>query len=130
MFNIFDFERSLKISWLHKVLFSEPDWKEFALCFKIERLPWTGLKYHTFLLKKTNNPFWTSVISAYMNWYTSAKLSLIKSPFLSLYGAIHRSIFLSVHFCLKTTSSLFEIYIMKQATHLPNRKWKPEWASQ
>ena len=30
MFNIFYFERSLKISWLHKLLFTEPDWKEFA----------------------------------------------------------------------------------------------------
>ena len=80
MFNILYFERSLKISWLHKILFAEPDWKEFALCFKIKRLPWTGLTYHTYLLKNTNNPFWSSVISAYMNWYTSAKTSLINSP--------------------------------------------------
>ena len=81
MFNIFYFERSLKISWLHKLPFTEPDWKEFALCFKIDRLPWTGLTYHSYLLTNTNNPFWSSVISADMNWYTSAKISLINSPF-------------------------------------------------
>ena len=55
MFNIFDFKRSLKITWLHKVLFSEPDWKEFALCFKIERLQWTGLTYKQPLLGQHNS---------------------------------------------------------------------------
>ena len=38
MFNLSEFDKSLKISWLQKIHTQEPDWKEFALKYKIDRL--------------------------------------------------------------------------------------------
>ena len=77
MFNLSDFDKSLKISWLQKILTQESVWKEFALKEKVDRLIWTCENYHNILLQKTNNSFWRSVIVAFRDWYSMAKGNII-----------------------------------------------------
>ena len=45
LFNLTEFDSSLKIAWLFK-LQNEPEWLEFAIYEKVDRLIWTGEKYH------------------------------------------------------------------------------------
>ena len=80
MINLSEFDYSLKIGWIHKTIFTYPEWIEFALKSKIDRLPWTGTSYHTLLINSAVNPFWQCVIKAYKEWYLVAKNSLILDP--------------------------------------------------
>ena len=68
MFNVKQFEGSLKIAWLTKLHKANNDWVEFANFLKMDRLIWTGEIYHSELLQKTKNPFWCSVIRSYTIW--------------------------------------------------------------
>ena len=86
MINIKNFDYSLKIAWISK-LQSDPEWLDFATHAKIDRLIWTDISYHSKLLKSTKNPFWASVINAYSNWFSTAKISLsIPTPFIPIWG--------------------------------------------
>ena len=67
MIDIADFDKSLKITWLLKLQNSDPEWKEFATNYKIDRLIWTGELYHKNLLDQTTNPIWRSVILSFTN---------------------------------------------------------------
>ena len=67
--NINEFDMSLKLTWLRKFLQQSPEWLEFAVNYKIDRLIWTGTSYHEKLQNTTSNPFWKCVITAFRNWY-------------------------------------------------------------
>ena len=45
LYNLSEFDSSLKIAWLYK-LQNEPEWLEFAIYEKVDRLIWTGEMYH------------------------------------------------------------------------------------
>ena len=79
MFNLAEFDFSLKIAWLYK-LQNEPEWLEYAIYEKVDRLIWTGENYHKLVLSKTANPFWSNVIAAYTSWFSIAKSKLLISP--------------------------------------------------
>ena len=53
MFDVIEFDMSLKITWLYKLLNPDNKWLEFALAGKIDRLIWTGESYHNKLLEAT-----------------------------------------------------------------------------
>ena len=87
MFNIRQFEGSLKIAWLTKLQKANNDWIEFANYLKMDRLIWTGETYHATLLQKTKNPFWRSVIQAYTTWLKEATpILVLNSSFQHLWG--------------------------------------------
>ena len=46
MLNLTEFDHSLKITWLRKLLNANPDWKEFPNVYKIDRLVFTDTNYH------------------------------------------------------------------------------------
>ena len=52
MFNIRQFEGSLKIAWLTKLQKANNDWIEFANYLRMDRLIWTGETYRATLLQK------------------------------------------------------------------------------
>ena len=86
MINLKSFDYSLKIAWITK-LQSDPEWLEFATHANIDRLIWTDVTYHLKLLNNTKNPFWSSVIKAYTNWYSIAKTKLAIPPsFIPIWG--------------------------------------------
>ena len=86
MINLKSFDYSLKIAWITK-LQTVPEWLEFATHENIDRLIWTDITYHAKLLLKVKNPFWSSVIQAYTNWYATAKTVLtISSSFTPIWG--------------------------------------------
>ena len=78
MINLKSFDYSLKIAWITK-LQTDPEWLEFATHANIDRLILTDITYHVKLLIKVKNPFWSSVIQAYTNWYSTAKTVLTVS---------------------------------------------------
>ena len=80
MININEFDKALKITWLRKLNTQNPDWEEFPLATKIDRLIWTGENYHEKILANTKNPFWKSVIKAFQMWYKSIKNTIIIPP--------------------------------------------------
>ena len=89
MLNLLDFDNKLKLTWLNKLYSKneQPEWGEFAEYNKIDRLLWTGEKYHLHLLNNTKNPFWKSLIKAYRTWYPTAKTNLeIPIQFEPLWG--------------------------------------------
>ena len=63
-----EFDMSLKITWLRKLITQDPDWSEFALNYKIDKIIWTGTNYHD-SLTNIHNPFWKSVKIAFSSWY-------------------------------------------------------------
>ena len=65
MFDVLEFDMSLKITWLYKVTNPDNERLEFALAERIDRLIWTGDSYHSKLLETAKNPFCRSVIIAY-----------------------------------------------------------------
>ena len=69
MLNVQEFDMSLKITWLRKLMMDAPEWEEFASLYKIERLIWTGSNYHTYMSTNIKNPFWKSVQTAFTKWY-------------------------------------------------------------
>ena len=86
MFDLKSFDFSLKIAWINK-LQTNPEWLEFAIHANIDRLIWTGETYHKQLCKNVKNPFWSSVITAYTNWFAIAKTKLLTSPsFIPIWG--------------------------------------------
>ena len=75
MMNIVEFDHSLKLTWLRKILTTEPDWIEFPKKYKIDRLMFTDSKIHTTILCTIKNKFWKSVALAYVSWYKALKKS-------------------------------------------------------
>ena len=75
MMNIVEFDHSLKLTWLRKILTTEPDWIEFPKKYKILRLMFTDSKIHSTILSTTKNKFWKSVAEAYVSWYKALKKS-------------------------------------------------------
>ena len=73
MVNIVEFDLSLKLTWIRKLLNNDSEWEEIAKENKIDRLPLTGEKHHTDILKSIHHPFWKSVVSAYIKWYKSLR---------------------------------------------------------
>ena len=69
MVDLVNFDRSLKITWLQKILPNDAEWIEFACFNKIDRLVWSGENYHQYLLENINNPFWKSVAKTYKDWF-------------------------------------------------------------
>ena len=69
LINIQEFDNSLKLTWLKKMIDTSPDWLEFAMIYKIDRLIWTGSLYHKIIQQNCRNPFWTSVILSFIRWY-------------------------------------------------------------
>ena len=87
MFNLIEFDMSLKLTWLKKLYVQSPEWAEFALYYKIDRLIWTGSTYHNYLLKNTLNPFWRSVLLSFKKWYsTMDSMELIGAAFQPIWG--------------------------------------------
>ena len=87
MLNLTEFDFSLKITWLRKLLTPDPDWKEFPINYKIDRLLFTDSKYHTTILSGIKNKFWKSVTIAFIDWYNKYKENT-KTPieFLPIWG--------------------------------------------
>ena len=54
MLNMKEFDNSLKITWIRKILTTNPDWEEFAILYKIDRLTLTDINYHNYI-KKTRS---------------------------------------------------------------------------
>ena len=75
--DLVNFDRSLKITWVKKLENGLTDWTEFARFYKMDRLIWSGEKYHQFLIDNTPNPFWKSVAISYKEWFKS----LLQTPY-------------------------------------------------
>ena len=75
-----EFDKSLKITWLRKMIQGTPDWLEFAEAYKIERLVYTGYTYHDAMLRNISNPFWRSVTLAYKEWYLTLRKNVNTHP--------------------------------------------------
>ena len=73
MVNIKDFESSLNLTWIRRLISGSPDWIEFAEHYCINQLYQTDEKYHNELLTKVKNKFWLSVIKAYSVWFKNLK---------------------------------------------------------
>ena len=71
MLSIQEFDRSLKLTWLRKILNSTPEWVEFAkyMYYKIDYLLVTDINYHLHVKNTLSNPFWRDVTIAYWDWY-------------------------------------------------------------
>ena len=68
-----EMDLGLKLTWIRKVITKNPDWLDFAIMNKIDRLTVTETNYHNLLCNRTSNPFWKSVIKSYITWYTQFK---------------------------------------------------------
>ena len=83
MINLKDFDMSLKITWLRKLIVQDPDWLEFALHYRIDKIIWTGSNFHD-SLTNIHNPFWNSVKIAFSSWYkvlnTNGKIAIEDQP--------------------------------------------------
>ena len=73
MVNIRDFESSLNLTWIRRLISGSPDWTEFAEHYCINQLYQTDEKYHNELLTKVKNKIWLSVIKAYSVWFKKLK---------------------------------------------------------
>ena len=73
MINLQTFDMCLKITWIRKMETGNPDWIEFPLTYKIDRLIKTDGTYHRFLAERVKNPFWKSVVLSYKKWYENVK---------------------------------------------------------
>ena len=67
MVNIVEFDLSLKLTWIRKLLNGDNEWEEIAKENKIDRLPLTGENQHIDILKSIQNPFWK------IKWYESLR---------------------------------------------------------
>ena len=93
MMNIVEFDYSLKLTWLRKILNTEPDWIEFPTKYKINRLMFTDSVIHKDILNNTKNKFWKSVVEAYINWYKAIQKSIeIPLEFTPIWGNIKLNI--------------------------------------
>ena len=73
MMNIRDFEYSLKLTWIRRLITGNPVWTEFAEKYCINHLYQTDENYHHNLLSTVKNKFWHSVIKAYSVWFKKLK---------------------------------------------------------
>ena len=73
MLNMKEFDNSLKITWIRKLLTTNPDWEEFAIYYKIDRLTLTDTNYHKYIKNEIKNPFWKDVAMAYTEWFACFK---------------------------------------------------------
>ena len=76
MLNMVEFDFSLKITWLRKLLTTDTDWMEFPIKYKIERMVFTEEIQHKQIIANTKNKFWKSVAIAYANWYVTFKKTI------------------------------------------------------
>ena len=74
MVNIRDFESSLKLTWIRRLISGSPDWTEFAEQYCINHLYRTDEIYHNELLTKVKNKFWISVIRAFSVWFKKIEI--------------------------------------------------------
>ena len=89
MFNLNEFDMSLKLTWLRKYLTQSPDWSEFVTFYKIDHLLWTGPNYHK-TLTAIQNPFWKCVKIAFSQWYNSLEnCGLIEIEHQPIWGNTH-----------------------------------------
>ena len=83
MINLKEFDMSLKITWLRKLIVQDPDWLEFALHYRIDKIIWTGSNFHD-SITNIHNPFWNSVKIAFSSWYkvlnTNGKIEIEDQP--------------------------------------------------
>ena len=87
MLNMKEFDKSLKITWIRKLLTTNPDWEEFAIYYKIDRLTLTDINYHKQIKNSIKNPFWKDVATAYTEWYASFKtVTEISTEFQPIWG--------------------------------------------
>ena len=89
---ITEFDMSLKLTWLRKLLQQSPDWMEFAVHYKIDRLIWIGTTYHDKLQNTISNPFWKSVSISFKKWYTLDKNNHIVTEFQPIWGNLKLNI--------------------------------------
>ena len=61
-----EFDFSLKITWLRKLVTTDTDWMEFPIKYKLDRMIFTEEKQH-------KHKFGKSVALAYTNWYVTFK---------------------------------------------------------
>ena len=79
MMDIIEFDQSLKLTWVRKILVGHYEWSVFARENKIDRLVHTDENYHQELYLSIKNPFWCSVAYAYKNGpYVSWKRKQLK----------------------------------------------------
>ena len=74
MVHIRDFETSLKLTWIRRLISGSPDWTEFAEHYCINQLYQTDEKHHELLQTRVKNKFWLSVINTYSVWFKKLKL--------------------------------------------------------
>ena len=80
MIDLSEMDMSLKITFLRTILTRNPEWMNFTISLKIDRLATPAIDYHIKFYKYTNNPFWKSVIVAYKEWYTKLKETIQIKP--------------------------------------------------
>ena len=80
MINIKEFDSTLKMTWIRRLIKEEPDWMEFAEYYKIDRLLYTEVNYHKTILNKCTNSFWISVINAFSSVYNKIKTEIHIEP--------------------------------------------------
>ena len=73
MLNIQEFDRSLKLTWMRKILNQTPEWAEFTKYYRIDYLLVTDTNYHAHIKKTITNPFWKDVSVAYWDWFSKLK---------------------------------------------------------
>ena len=73
MLNIQEFDRSLKLTWMRKIINQTTDWVEFIKYYKIDYLLVTDTNYHLHVKNSIMNPFWKDVTVAYWDWFSKLK---------------------------------------------------------
>ena len=74
-----EFDMSLKITWIRKILTTEAEWIECANHYKVNRLIVCDIQYQKYILEKKDNIFWGDVATAYIDWYSTFK-NVIVTP--------------------------------------------------
>ena len=69
--NLAAFDKSLKITWLRRILKEDKGWCIFPTFFKIHKIFLFGDMYLNTLLKTCTNQFWRDVILSYQSLYNS-----------------------------------------------------------
>ena len=71
MLSIQEFDRSLKLTRMRKILNYTTEWVEFIKYYKIHYLLVTDTNYHVHVKNAISDPFWRDVSVAYWDWYLS-----------------------------------------------------------
>ena len=72
MLNLVESDCTLKITWLSKLLTTDPDWKEFPCKYTIDIILFTDSTHH----KKIIAGIKRSVAESYMNWYKTFRQTI------------------------------------------------------